>query len=489
MASPEELVTTLPDTLPEDFGEWDGEGPPSDGPGYSWDSESPHKTIPVYSGEPAIDRSVDESSKPAAQSARRKATSSAVTDELHVPVSDASALVLEPQKDFIDRDGEVHTPPKRVDSTEWKSWESVQSFAKTSQPAQSAERKAVSLPAVDKAQVSDSVSATPVAAKKQEPISAVVDKSSSQAAIAAPAAPARQKTAAEDTHERAETLRREADEAIYQLFSARNVEVKPTRKPVGKKRMIVAAVGGSSFLLSLVLIISLFHHGAKVAAQQSVQPVQAATDTQPIANKPKPSAGEPLAQEKTAAVTATQQTAVNQPASDTEQTSSAQTPTETQTQMMNDQLAAPTRIPRGANQQVAENEPASAPFGAAGAEGLGSSSANVGIFGSHAQTVVKAPPPKPVVISSGVAAGMLIHKTPPSYPPIAKAARVSGTVELHATISKGGLIEGLQVVNGPAMLRQAAADAVRTWRFQPYKLNNEPTEVETTINVVFTLGG
>jgi protein TonB len=37
------------------------------------------------------------------------------------------------------------------------------------------------------------------------------------------------------------------------------------------------------------------------------------------------------------------------------------------------------------------------------------------------------------------------------------------------------------------MLRQAAVDAVRTWRYKPYELNNEPAEVETSINVVFNL--
>ena len=102
---------------------------------------------------------------------------------------------------------------------------------------------------------------------------------------------------------------------------------------------------------------------------------------------------------------------------------------------------------------------------------------------------LKLSPSKPLAISSGVATGMLIQKTPPVYPPIAKSARVSGTVELHATISKNGTIKDLHVVSGPAMLRQAAVDAVRTWRYKPYRLNNEPTEVETTINVIFTLGG
>jgi protein TonB len=85
--------------------------------------------------------------------------------------------------------------------------------------------------------------------------------------------------------------------------------------------------------------------------------------------------------------------------------------------------------------------------------------------------------------------GMLLLKTTPVYPPIAKAARVSGTVVLQATISKTGSIENLHVISGPAMLQQAAMQAVRSWRYRPYLLNNEPVEVETTVNVIFSLGG
>jgi protein TonB len=102
---------------------------------------------------------------------------------------------------------------------------------------------------------------------------------------------------------------------------------------------------------------------------------------------------------------------------------------------------------------------------------------------------VKAAVPKKVNISAGVAVGMLLQKTQPVYPPIAKAARVSGTVVLQATISRTGSIENLRVVSGPAMLQQAALDAVKSWRYRPYLLNNEPVEVETTVNVIFTLGG
>ena len=73
------------------------------------------------------------------------------------------------------------------------------------------------------------------------------------------------------------------------------------------------------------------------------------------------------------------------------------------------------------------------------------------------------------------------------YPTIAKAAHVSGTAVLHATIAKNRTIKNMQVVSGSPMLQKAAIDAVRTWRYKPYELSNEPVEVDTTISVVFSL--
>jgi protein TonB len=59
---------------------------------------------------------------------------------------------------------------------------------------------------------------------------------------------------------------------------------------------------------------------------------------------------------------------------------------------------------------------------------------------------------------------------------------------MEAVISKTGRIESLRAVSGPQMLRSAALDAVKGARYQPYKLNGEPTEVQTTITVNFRLG-
>jgi protein TonB len=157
-------------------------------------------------------------------------------------------------------------------------------------------------------------------------------------------------------------------------------------------------------------------------------------------------------------------------------------------EMMNNQLTAPTRIPHDIR-MVSEKEPALASFGVAGSDFGGGGNVMGSLFSDSGGPKVKAAPVKKLTISSGVMQGMLLQKTPPVYPPIAKAARVSGTVVLQATISKTGAIENLHVLSGPAMLQQAALDAVRSWRYRPYLLNGDPVEVETTVNVIFTLGG
>ena len=197
-------------------------------------------------------------------------------------------------------------------------------------------------------------------------------------------------------------MRADADEAIFQLFSPKNIKVKEEQKTAKKKWMTVAAVSAGSILLPLIFMIPLFHHGAKSVAKPSVQPLPGATDTQLKTNTPKPSARGPLTQDKPLATAEKQQATGNQPANEEDGVNPAQV----QTKMMNDQLTAPTRIPK----QVAENEPAPASFGTAGADGLGGGSANASIFNGHAQPVVKIAPSKPIAISSGVATGMLIRE-------------------------------------------------------------------------------
>ena len=102
------------------------------------------------------------------------------------------------------------------------------------------------------------------------------------------------------------------------------------------------------------------------------------------------------------------------------------------------------------------------------------------------------PPPTPSVHPpriSRMMEGNLIYRIQPQYPPLARQARVQGIVVLHATISRDGKIENLQIISGHPLLVKSAMDAVLQWRYRPYYLNNEPVEVETQVTVNFTLAG
>jgi protein TonB len=101
-------------------------------------------------------------------------------------------------------------------------------------------------------------------------------------------------------------------------------------------------------------------------------------------------------------------------------------------------------------------------------------------------------PPKPVAkppIVSRMMEGNLIYKVQPVYPPLARSARVQGSVVLRAVISRAGTIENLQVLSGHPLLVKAAREAVEQWRYRPYILNGEPVEVETQVTVNFLLAG
>jgi protein TonB len=90
-------------------------------------------------------------------------------------------------------------------------------------------------------------------------------------------------------------------------------------------------------------------------------------------------------------------------------------------------------------------------------------------------------------VGGQVQAANLIKQVKPQYPPLAKAARVQGTVKFQAVIAKDGTIQNLQLLGGPPLLVQAAMQAVQQWQYKPTLLNGEPVEVITTIDVNFTL--
>ena len=93
----------------------------------------------------------------------------------------------------------------------------------------------------------------------------------------------------------------------------------------------------------------------------------------------------------------------------------------------------------------------------------------------------------PVDVSSGVMAENLVSAPKPSYPALASFTRTQGSVVLRAVISKDGSVEHVQVIQGHRLLRGAAKNAVRNWRYRPYKINGVPVDVATTVSVDFSL--
>jgi TonB family protein len=105
------------------------------------------------------------------------------------------------------------------------------------------------------------------------------------------------------------------------------------------------------------------------------------------------------------------------------------------------------------------------------------------------------PPQKPaeiptrIRVGGNVQAAKMIRQVMPVYPPLAKQAHISGTVVFHCTIGRDGSMQQIEFVSGPPLLMKSAMDAVRQWTYQPTLFNGKAVEVDTTVSVVFTLGG
>jgi len=120
------------------------------------------------------------------------------------------------------------------------------------------------------------------------------------------------------------------------------------------------------------------------------------------------------------------------------------------------------------------------------------------VIGAVAAPPPPPPPPKAVEkpvtpqrirVGGNVQQANLLRKVQPVYPPLAKQARISGTVRFTAVIGKDGSIQNLQLVSGHPLLVEAAKQAVSQWQYKPTLLNGEPVEVVTQIDVNFTLSG
>lgn len=165
-----------------------------------------------------------------------------------------------------------------------------------------------------------------------------------------------------------------------------------------------------------------------------------------------------------------------------------------QTNLDNGQLRTPTKIPEKVQMIKEEEAPPVMGSGVMGGVPGGVPGGQMGgviggIISSTPVAVPKVATPQRVRVSTGVSTGLLIRRVQPNYPPLARQARIQGSVVLQAEISKEGTIQNLQLISGHPMLAPAAIEAVKQWRYKPYLLNGEPVAVETQVVVNFTLSG
>ena len=156
-------------------------------------------------------------------------------------------------------------------------------------------------------------------------------------------------------------------------------------------------------------------------------------------------------------------------------------------------------------------EPSRIPVGIAHVDDIGSAAPDIRSSGSSFSTgipgavfdaqaalkVITPPPPTAVVkpatgpaplrVGGNVLDAKILKRVLPVYPPLARTMRISGKVHLIGIISKSGVIEKLDVLDGHPLLVRAALEAVRQWIYQPTLLNGEPVDVTAPIEVNFTL--
>jgi len=265
-------------------------------------------------------------------------------------------------------------------------------------------------------------------------------------------------------------------------------EVEGGQKRTSRWLTIASVVLAIPMLCLLAFLIDKAHSGAPFLAKQTKQPTPTAAATQPQSNTQDPADRVKLTVDQSPAGSGGQAPAgtAGQPASNSRPGNNAQSasPAPVQTEATHDQAAAPSETPQGSRKQAAEKVPSAASSGNGNTGGArGSESASNGEIRPTAREGASGP----VAVSAEAAAERLMESRMPIYPPMAKESGISGTVELEATIAKDGTVKDVRAVSGPAELRQAAIQSARTWRYRPFIMNNEPAEVETTINVVFSL--
>ncbi len=97
---------------------------------------------------------------------------------------------------------------------------------------------------------------------------------------------------------------------------------------------------------------------------------------------------------------------------------------------------------------------------------------------------IDAPPPQ-AHVAADVMEKLVTHRVDPEYPEAARPGKLQGVIVLDVVVGRDGSVADVHALNGPEVLARAAMDALRWWRFEPYRVDGQPVVVETTVAVEF----
>ena len=88
-------------------------------------------------------------------------------------------------------------------------------------------------------------------------------------------------------------------------------------------------------------------------------------------------------------------------------------------------------------------------------------------------------------VAADVMEKLVTHRVDPEYPAAARPNELRGVIVLDVVVGRDGSVVDVHALNGPEVLARAAMDAMRWWRFEPYRVDGQPVVVETTVAMEF----
>jgi protein TonB len=157
-------------------------------------------------------------------------------------------------------------------------------------------------------------------------------------------------------------------------------------------------------------------------------------------------------------------------------------------------IIAPTTVPKDIARIVEPGSPSAGPTAGVSGGVRGGVPGGVpggsfgGVLGGSEKGLEVPPPPPtgPVRVGGNVKPPKIVHIEQPQYPPAARSAGITGVVVVEATVTADGTVEQVKVISGPALLTEAAVNAVSHWKYEPTYLNGQAVPVILTARITFS---